>query len=68
MKQKFDVRMVFLLKTAESPCLGRSLFIHFILQALPELLSVYVYFSPFGFEGGVWELIAFVFLVIAFLI
>ena len=38
--------------------LGKELFIRFTVHAFRELLSIYVCTSfPFGFEGGMWDLI-----------
>ena len=37
---------------------GKELFIRSTARAVRKLLSIYVFSSfPFGFEGGIWELI-----------
>ena len=37
---------------------GKELFIRFTASAFRKLLSVYVFsYFPFGFEGGIWDLI-----------
>ena len=39
-------------------CLGKELFIRFTASAFRILLSIYVFsYSPFGFEGRIWDLI-----------
>ena len=40
---------------------GKELFIRLKVRVFGELLSIYVYtYFPFGFEGGIWDLIALV--------
>ena len=37
---------------------GKELFIRFTASAFRKLLSIYVFsYFPFGFEGGMWDLI-----------
>ena len=40
---------------------GRELFIQLTVHVFGEQLSIYVYtYFPFGFEGGMWDLIVLV--------
>ena len=41
---------------------GKELFIRFTASAFRKLLSIYVFsYFPFGFEGRIWDLIAYLF-------
>ena len=48
--------------------LGKELFILFAASAFRKLSSIYVFsYFPFGFEGRIWDLILYRFLIIAYL-